>query len=172
MKNRKTRLRCALESLENRTLFAAHIVGSPTVYPTIQAAVNAATAGAIINVDAGTYPELVTVSKSLTIRGAQAGVDARSTPRLNGVPESIITGAPTTTGTITSAFYITANDVVIDGFTVQGQTSVGSYGAGIVIAPNKAGTQIQNNIIQNNIAGMYLANNSTTDPAVIQRNLF
>src|ERR1700761_8959655 len=68
----------AVEPMEQRLLLAAHIVGSSTSYATIQAAVNAAVAGATITVDAGTYAEQVTVSKSLTIKGAQAGVDATS----------------------------------------------------------------------------------------------
>src|SRR5581483_10331056 len=171
MKNRKTRLRCALESLENRTLFAAHIVSSPTVYPSIQAAVNAATAGAIINVDPGTYPELVTISKTLTIRGAQAGVDARSNTRQAAGSESVLTGA-NLGGSISSSFYINANDVTIDGFTVQGNTSASQYDGGIVIAPNIAGTHILNNIVQNNMSGLILSNNSSTDAAVIQHNVF
>ena len=50
------------ELLEGRSYLAAHIVGDATNYSTIQAAVNAATAGATINVDAGTYSELVTIS--------------------------------------------------------------------------------------------------------------
>ena len=33
-----------LEGLERRSLFAAHVVGDPTIYATIQAAVNAAAA--------------------------------------------------------------------------------------------------------------------------------
>jgi pectin methylesterase-like acyl-CoA thioesterase len=70
-----------IEALEGRLMLAAHIVGSPTVYPTIQSAVNAAPAGATITVDPGTYPELVSIYEPLTIDGAQAGVDARSNAR-------------------------------------------------------------------------------------------
>src|SRR5215468_2697133 len=85
----------SLETLESRRMFAAHIQGNPNTYATIQAAVDAAVAGAIVTVDAGTYAEQVYVSKSITIRGAQSGVDARSNTRLGaGVPESIVTGAP------------------------------------------------------------------------------
>ncbi|HSZ54117.1 MAG TPA: fibronectin type III domain-containing protein [Tepidisphaeraceae bacterium] len=152
-------------------MLAAHIAGSSTVYPSIQAAVNAASPGATINVDAGIYPELVAINKPLTIRGAEAGIDARSNVRQSAANESIVTGMSVGSAT-SSAFYITANDVTIDGFTVQGNTSAGMYGAGIVIGPNQSGTHILNNIIQDNIAGLYLSNNSPTDAAVIQYNVF
>ena len=86
-----------IEELEKRRLMAAHIVGSSTVYGTIQAAVNAASSGATITVDAGTYAEKVTVNKTLTLRGAQAGIDARGS-RANdgGSGESVLTGASST----------------------------------------------------------------------------
>src|SRR2546430_6006967 len=92
-----------LETLESRQMLAAHILGNSTNYATIQAAVNAASAGAIINVDAGTYIEQVTVNKSLTLRGANASVDARGS-RNN---ESIVTGVKGTNG-VGMSFYITA----------------------------------------------------------------
>src|SRR6476646_9783045 len=84
-----------LQALEARQLLAAHIVGSTAVYSTIQAAVDAAVAGATITVDAGAYAEKVSITKTLTIKGAQAGNDARQTSRTNGAGpnESIITGA-------------------------------------------------------------------------------
>src|SRR3954469_19180318 len=72
------------EKLETRQFLAAHIVGNPTSYATIQAAVDAALAGSTINVDAGTYNEFVAINKPLTLRGAQAGIDARSNARVNG----------------------------------------------------------------------------------------
>jgi nitrous oxidase accessory protein NosD len=163
--------RPSIEAVEGRLLLAAHIVGNSTVYSTIQAAVNAAVAGATITVDAGTYAEQVTVSKTLTIQGAEAGVNASS--RIGGSgAESIVSGA-VSSGVHSSAFYITANDVVIDGFTVQGETNTsGTTGAGIVIAPQISGTHVLNNIIQNNVAGLFLANYSSTDAAVIQHNYF
>lgn len=159
----------AMETLESRLHLAAHIVGSTTTYSTIQAAVNAAAAGAVITVDAGTYSEKVTVNKLLTIRGAKAGVDARTRATTN---ESILNGVLANSAR-TCSFYITANDVTIDGFNVQGETDKSvSMGAGIVIAPNVAGTHILNNIVQNNVAGLFLASASSTDAALIQYNLF
>ena len=178
VKNRSVRLSQAagsvVERLEGRQMMAAHVLGSTALYATIQAAVNAAPAGGTVTVDAGTYAEQVTITKSLTVRGAQAGIDARLNDRLNGPvsAESVMTGALSGT-TRTASFVVSANDVTIDGFTVQGETSQSlSSGAGIVISPNRSGTHVVNNIVQNNVAGLFLANASATDPAVIQHNVF
>ncbi|HSZ56572.1 MAG TPA: fibronectin type III domain-containing protein, partial [Tepidisphaeraceae bacterium] len=160
-----------VEKLEQRLLLAAHIVGDPTVYATIQAAVNAAAPGATINVDSGFYSELVTVNKPLTLRGARAGIDARSNVRQGFAGETMMPGAQVADGN-TSAFYITASDVTIDGFFCSGNTSILQYGAGIVIAPGVSGTHIFNNVLEGNISGLFLANSSPTDPAVIQYNAF
>ena len=71
-----------------------------------------------------------------------------------------------------SSFYVNADNVTIDGFDVQGNTSIAQYGAGIVIAPNHSGTHVFNNILENNIAGLFLANNNALNPAVIRFNAF
>ncbi len=171
----KGELQSTFELLEQRRLLAAHIVGNSTSYSTIQAAVNAASAGATINVDAGTYNELVTVNKQLTIRGAQADIDPRLNTRRGGTTgkESILDGKVDTNGKRSGSFLITANNVVIDGFTVQGNTdSSGSAPAGIVIAPQISGTQILNNLIQNNVTGLYLSNYSSADRGKIVQNVF
>ena len=164
----------AAERLEGRLLFAAHVAGSTTPYATIQAAVNAAPVGGVVTVDAGTYAEQVTISKTLTIRGAQAGVDGRLTTRTAGTSstESIVTGG-VSGSTRTSAFHILANDVTIDGFTVAGETNQDDQlGAGIVIGPKQSGTQIVNDVIRNNVSGLFLANYSSTDAALIQHDTF
>ncbi len=163
--------RKALEILENRRMLAAHIVGNATVFSSIQAAVDASVAGQTITVDAGTYPEEVVVAKQLTIKGPQSGVDARSNTR--GAGEAILTGASAGGGLFTASFKIMANDVTIDGFTAQGEdTAATDTGAGIVIMPNVSGTHIINDIIQNNSTGLYLANASATDAALIQHDVF
>jgi hypothetical protein len=83
-------------------------------YATISAAVMAASSGDTIKVCPGNYTEItIVISKSLTLLGAQAGVDARGRPPVN---ESIVMtlGTPTvqlTTGSASS---------VIDGFTFAG----------------------------------------------------
>ncbi len=155
-------------------LLAAHVAGSPAVYATIQGAVNAAPAGGVVTVDAGTYPEQVTIGKPLTVDGAQAGVDARTgtRPTATAATESVVTGA-VSGGVHSSAFHVLANDVTIDGFTVTGETSQDDQlGAGIVIGPRQSGTHVVNDVVRGNVAGLFLANASVTDAAVVQHDDF
>jgi parallel beta-helix repeat protein len=149
------------------------LVQCPTAtFPSINAAVAVAGAGDTIMVCAGTYNELVQVNKTLTIFGAQSGVDAR-TRAVPVTSESVV-------GSGDGAFQILANKVVIDGFTIQGVTNNPSdppftgLGAGIWSNPGFNGTngghQIRNNIIQNNINGIFLHNDGTF-AAKVERNL-
>ena len=162
--------RAVFECLERRRLLSAHVVGSSAVYDSIQDAVDDAPSGGIVTVDAGTYAQHVYIDKRVTLRGAKAGIDARSGSRGSG--ESVLTGVSTGGGR-TWAFYLAADNVTIDGFVVQDQsTQSTTSGAGIVIAAGRSGTQIVNNIVQDNVAGLFLANDSGTNPALIQHNLF
>ena len=130
--------------------------------PTIQGGVNAAANGDTINVCAATYSELVNVNKSVTINGAQAGVDPRSG---RAGSESIVNGNAGTT-----SFNITASGVTINGFTVTDATNTNQFGTAIYINAGVSGTHLLNNIIQNSITGIFLANGSGGQ-AVIQHNL-
>ena len=143
--------------------------GNSPCYTTIQAAVNAATAGDTIKVADATYSELVQVNKTLTLQGSQAGVDAR-----------MRSGAESIVGTGDGAFQIEADNVTVDGFTIQGvvndpsQPPYTGLGAGVWMNPGFSGTQggaqILNNIIQNNIAGIEFDNTGTI-PAKVQFNM-
>jgi nitrous oxidase accessory protein NosD len=158
-----------LEYLEERCTPTVQNLTHPFALPTatIQAAVdNAQTVnGDVLLATAGTYAEAVTINKSITLEGTQHGVDART----RSGAESIVDG--TTNGGKTP-FDVTANNVTIDGFTVQGATNVNVLGFGIVLGGGTSGGQVVNNIIQNNIAGLSLANNPAGSPALIQHNLF
>ncbi len=133
-------------------------VGEVT-YPTIQTAVDAALSGATIQVTAGTYPEHVTVNKSLTLNGANRGVAG------NGVrgPESIVDG--TDAGT---PFAITANDVTINGFTIENGSNGGLF-SGIWSQTGTLNSSILNNIITQNGFGVWAQCGGN---CLIQANLF
>ncbi|TLZ63817.1 MAG: hypothetical protein E6K13_04330 [Methanobacteriota archaeon] len=134
-------------------------------FTTIQAAVNGAAAiGDTVLVDPGTYPELVVIAKSVTLKGAQAGISGCGR---SSASESIV-------GTSNGAFQILANNVVIDGFTitgVDGSSGVSSLGAGIWTAGTNSGHIIRNNIITGNTIGIYL-NSDGSFPSTVEHNLF
>jgi hypothetical protein len=127
---------------------------------TIQGGINDAVAGDVIDVAAGTYTEAapgpLTINKTLTLCGAQDGVDART--RI-GV-ESIIADSQGT--------QITASNVVVNGFTIQDSTTAAFTGYGLAMGVGTTGTQVLANIIQDNIAGIGLANTGTTQVLICQ----
>jgi len=131
---------------------------------TITGAIVKAADGDTINVAAGTYSEQVKVTKTLSLRGAQSGVDART----RSGSESIINDA-------CGPVQILADNVTLDGFTVQGSTlSDPCFLAGIWTNPGFSGTQgghqILNNIVQNNISGIEL-DSSCLNPTLVKFNL-
>ena len=76
---------------------------------TIQQAVDNAGDGDTIQVAAGAYPESPTIDKSLTLTGAQAGAAGSATRAASPGGESVIDGHVN----------ITANNVTLDGFTLD-----------------------------------------------------
>jgi hypothetical protein len=131
---------------------------------TITGAMAKASAGDTIHVAIGLYNEQVQITKTLTLLGAQSGVDART----RSGSESVIDNA-------CGPVQIMADKVVLDGFTIQGSTSSDPcFLAGIWTNPGFSGTQgghqILNNIIQNNITGIEL-DNTGTFPTLVQHNL-
>jgi hypothetical protein len=104
-------------------------------YATVQKAIDMASAGNTIYVDAGTYSEEFVVNKSLTILGNNAGKDPLCTGagHTNAATTIVATGnnndlnSPTHTKIIS----VTADNVVIDGFTLEGDNAqAGTYNAG------------------------------------------
>ena len=93
---------------------------------TLAAAVALVDPGGTVQVAAGSYPGVVGIKKALTLKGAQAGIDARTR-----------TGSESAIGTVA----IAASDVTIDGFTldasrVQVNTPDASVLSGVVIENN------------------------------------
>ncbi len=103
-----------------------------TGYGTIQAAVNAASAGDTIAVASGTYNETVSITKPLTLEGAQAGVqgaNASSTPR-NGDESTVM------------AMNISSGNVTVNGFSFANPGNQMNIGSSTILS----GVVIENNI--------------------------
>jgi hypothetical protein len=133
-----------------------HDVTQNIYYNTIQSAISDSRTlpNDVITVAAGTYTEDVTITKTLTLEGANAGLTGCDTR----VAESIIN--PFTINSSSGIVVkITANGVVLDGFTIDGNNNSSE---GIDASSGQANLDIKNNIVQNlTIAGIYLSNDLT-----------
>jgi hypothetical protein len=122
--------------------------GSPCA--SISGALANAGTGDTILVGPGTYTlaSQIIVNKSVMIKGAQAGVDARTRPATpSPSTESIIDGSALTSGTAYD-FAIYAANVTIDGFVMENAADSAVYG------PIADGLMFENNIIQDCNAGV------------------
>ncbi|MCC5983376.1 MAG: right-handed parallel beta-helix repeat-containing protein [Rhodobacteraceae bacterium] len=100
----------------------------------IQAAIDAAANGDTIEITDGTFAEPVTVDKSVTILGANAGVAGTATSRDD---ESVIEGRIT----------VIADGVVIDGLYFDMDESGATGGQG-VLSLEGAGAEVRNNVFE------------------------
>jgi hypothetical protein len=151
----------------------AGLIFGASAFATIQSAVNAANVagGDVIRVAAGTFSELVTVERPVQIFGNQVGVDAQGGRA--GALETIVNG--TLSGAVrSSSFRVTADQVEINGLVSSNQTNVNLFGAGIVLAPGTSGSKIRNNILRDNVVGLFLANDTAggANQTIVERNLF
>jgi len=126
-------------------------------YKTIQKAVNCAVASDTIEVAAGTYNENVAVNKAVTVRGANAGIDARNA---RGA-ESIVNG-----GAASAPIGMGASGAIVDGFRLlAGQNGLG---AGVWIG-GANNVQLLNNVITDNTIGLAIIGGC---PCLVRHNLF
>jgi hypothetical protein len=147
------------------TVTTGSITGSVAGATTINDAIANTVSGGTVEVLEGTYAQRVNVNKSITVLGAQHGVDARTSRGAESVVTGVGNGGQT-------PFYVTANNVTLDGFTVEGATNGNVFGYGILLGKGTSGAHVLNNIIQENIIGLGLANNPAGEAAVVQHNLF
>src|SRR5262249_51277177 len=125
----------------------------------VQRGIDASSDGDTVNVEAGTYvvdsaqnPGGIIIDKQITLKGANAGIDGNSNSRgaeTTFVPS--VSNNDISTGTI--VVYVAADNVTIDGLTVDGNNT-GIGGAidasdGIAEFDGQSNVTITNNIIQN-----------------------
>jgi parallel beta-helix repeat protein len=140
--------------------------GQSPCYAGIQDAVDAANSGDTIIVAAGTYTEVI-VTKPLILLGNQNGFDARNR---NTPDESVVTCCVTNVGN-PAGFLVQVGNVTIDGFQVQSASSPSATGPGIYLFGSTTGNKVLNNILQNNVFGLYL-NSSGGAQTLVQHNYF
>jgi len=133
---------------------------SNMAFTTIQSAVTEAASGDTVKVCPGTYAENVTVDKTLTLKGAKAGNDART----RGTSNESIVDPPS--NALPGLLFL-ADNITLDGFTVRGTTG----STGIQTSPLFSGYDILNNIIHDNVFGLY-AHNSGAAQMEVRRNFF
>lgn len=121
----------------------------------IQDAINAALTGDTVNVASGAYGESLVANKSITLKGVQAGIDARN----RSGSESVLNAVGASSNfTIASG----VSDVTFDGFTLNGPVS----GQAINMNGSGGSAVITNNIINNksraanfNVSNITFSNN-------------
>jgi nitrous oxidase accessory protein NosD len=170
MKKRSLRdRRLRWEYLEERRMLAVFTVdddftaNDPAArqFTTIQAAVDAATAGDKIKVRAGTYEENVVINKQLKIEGADASLanyrDATKASIVDPVNN-------TATGAMGIAFDLQAEGIEIEGFTIgEFDTNTDANGTiGIRTSAAFAGYAIKDNVVEANTVGIYLNSDTST----------
>ncbi|HPE58533.1 MAG TPA: right-handed parallel beta-helix repeat-containing protein, partial [Bacteroidales bacterium] len=112
-------------------------------YGTIQSAINAATAGDVIEVAAGNYAEQLTISKTITLKGPNFGTAGNG----SRVAEAVVT-FPEGLTEYQDLVIITADNVVIDGFNFDGQNYTPSDGTSGLLGYGD-NIKVRNNIISN-----------------------
>lgn len=109
------------------------ILDVPADFEIIQTTIDKAIADEIVRVAAGTYPEDIIIDKSLILRGAQAGIDARG----RSASESEIVGVVEVTSEVTN--------IVFDGFKFTSPTR-GFTPRGFNLRVESASSIVKNNI--------------------------
>jgi Ca2+-binding RTX toxin-like protein len=152
-----------------------NLVGS---FGTIQAAIDAASDDYTIRVAAGTYVEDLNVNKDVTILGPNHGTDGTGTRGGEAVIDGQITisAAGVTidgveiVGDAPGSLGDTGVEVKANDFTLTNSILNGTGYTAIVTAPNIAGLDVSNNLIEGYSIGIYVAGPDTAGS--IHDNLF
>ena len=108
---------------------------------------------------AGTYTESVTINRTMTVNGDQAGVDARTRA---AVPESIVNGTAAALVWLQTASFSMAS---------PSRMQLSTTAAGILTDAVFSGYQILNNIIKDNRIGLNMRNSGTIQSVIFQNQI-
>ena len=151
------------------TTFGAPVVNitKSTYFGAIQEAIDdpLTTNGDIIVVAAGTYPEQVNITKAVTLRGPNTGIDPNTGTR---VAEAII--APVGSGTVGITVQPEIGVVTVDGFTVQGYTYWG-FRQRYTAAGTETPVHVLNNIFDPLANDYWYAVEVNSDGSTVLNNL-
>jgi hypothetical protein len=130
----------------------------------IQSAVDAAPSGAAILVCAGMYTAPLDITKSVTLLGAQHGVDARSRTSPASAESLIVSGAP--------EVVVDADDVVLDGFSFEVVLDLTDEGVGVRSTNTHSGYKFLNNICNVNPTTLLWIGSSGARQTLVKHNHF
>jgi len=121
---------------------SARIIRVPEDYPTIQAGINAASPGDIVQVAAGNYYEHIVVNKSITLKGdnLKTIIDGQKKPPV--------------------IVNITASNVRIEGFTIKNGNPYSAIWAELPYPKTLSNIVITNNAIVSNYYAIFLSRSS------------
>jgi hypothetical protein len=135
-------------------------------FTSIQAAVDAAQAGDLIRVCPDLYPETVVIDKPLTLKGDPETVEAidcfqPTLPELSSEQQAIVD--PAGDG-FTVAFTLAANEIVLEGFVVQGGS------VGVDASDRFSGYRIDHNLLRLNTLFAIDFGSEGTHPSRVDHN--